>query len=72
MSRIKATAREKAKKKLKQKQTRKAAYEGVTGCRIGPFISLLLSSHPVLCMISERKEAVDHTTRETFLILFQQ
>ena len=39
---------------------------------IGPFMSLLLSSHPVLCMVSEKKEAVDHTTWETFPFLFQQ
>ena len=38
---------------------------------IGPFMSLLLSSHPVLCMISETKEAIDHTTWETFPILCQ-
>ena len=39
---------------------------------IGLFMSLLFSSHPVLCMISETKWAVDHTTWETFPILFQQ
>ena len=40
---------------------------------ICPFTSLLLSSRPVLvCMISEAKEAVDHTTWKTLPILFQQ
>ena len=38
---------------------------------ICPFTSLLLSSRPVLvCMISEAKEAVDHTTWKTLPILF--
>ena len=40
---------------------------------ICPFMSLLLSSRPVLvCMISEAKEAVDHTPWKTLPILFQQ
>ena len=34
---------------------------------IGPFMSLLLSPQPVLCMVSEAKEAVDHTTWETLV-----
>ena len=40
---------------------------------ICPFMSLLLSSRPVLvCMISEAKEAVDHNPWKTLPILFQQ
>lgn len=34
---------------------------------IGPFMSLLLSPQPVLCMVSEAKQAVDHTTLETLV-----
>lgn len=36
------------------------------------FMGLLLSSYPLLCMVSEIKGAVDHTTWETFPFLFQQ
>ena len=67
---INATVREKSKKtenKNKNKPGRQHKRKS-----IGPIMSLLLSSQPVLCMISETKEAVDHTTWETFPILFQQ
>ena len=57
----------------KKKKTLKASYEDATARRYW-FIHelILLSSLPVLCMISETKQAVDHTTWETFPFLFQQ
>ena len=64
---IKATVREKSQKTKSQE----AAYEDELAAAIGLFMSLLLSSHPVLCMISETKKTVDYTTWETFPILFQ-
>ena len=64
---IKATVREKSQKTKSQE----AAYEDELAAAIGLFMSLLLSSHPVLCMISETKKTVDHTTWETFPIFFQ-
>ena len=64
---IKATVREKSQKTKSQE----AAYEDELAAAIGLFMSLLLSSHPVLGMISETKKTVDHTTWETFPIFFQ-
>ena len=61
--------REKAKKQnLGRRHTRTPL-----AAAICPFMSLLLSSRSVLvCMISEAKEAVDHTNWKTLPILFQQ
>ena len=63
---IKATLCEKSQKTKSQE----AAFEDALAAAIGPFMSLLLSSHPVLCMISETKKTVDHTTWEHFLFFF--
>ena len=57
-------------KKKKKKTLIKQHTDTPLPVAIGPFMSLLLSSQPVLCMVSETKEAVDHTTWEHFLFSF--